>query len=142
MANLNSAMQPVQAKVFSVLTGDSALQAAPVSGHIYDEVPPSYDNFPYIQLGATSETIDNTFSTTGRLVTQDIHIYSNARGWLESQTILESLVRLLDETTLVTIDANWTGSESYYSAGQEIREPDGVRHITARFTFRVERAGH
>lgn len=142
MANTRSAMQPVQAKVYTVLTADATLIAAPVSGHIYDEVPPSYDNFPYIQLGATSEVIDNTMSTTGRAVTQDIHIYSRARGWLESQTVLDSLCRLLDETLLPNPDATWSTYKNEYAAGQEIREPDGIRHIHARFTFWVERAGH
>ncbi len=140
MGNQNSAMQPVQAEVYTLLTGDSTLNGL-VGGRIYDEVPPSYDNFPYVQLGTTSEVIDNTFSTTGRVVTQDIHVYSNARGWLESQNILESLTRLLDEALLPN-PGDWATYKNEYAAGQEIREPDGVRHILARFTFWVERPGH
>ncbi len=108
---------------------------------MYDEVPASYENFPYLQIGEISETIDNTFSTTGRAVEVSLHIYSQAQGWKESQLILEECIRLLDETLLPN-PTGWTTYECHYVLGQEIREPDGTRQTLARFVFHVERAGH
>jgi len=140
MSNQNSAMGPVQATIYTVLTGDSTLKGL-VGTNIFDEVPPNYSDFPYVELGDVTETPDNTFSETGRMVEQVIHVYSQAKGWLESQNILEQLVHLIDETLLPN-PTGWTTYMSLYTFGQEIREPDGVRHIVSRFTIKVSRPGH
>jgi hypothetical protein len=148
----NSAMLPVQAMVYTVLAADAALKAlvmtdagggVPTDPRIYDEVPQSVDIFPYVQVGEAIESIDNTFSETGRSVTVAVHIYSQAQGWKESQAILEEVVRLLDETLLPNPAAPWTTWRNDYDpGGMEQRDPDGTRHIVARFTIKVQRPGH
>jgi hypothetical protein len=148
----NSAMLPVQAAVYTTLAADAALGAlletdagagVQTAPRIYDEVPQSVDIFPYVQVGEAIESKDNTFSETGRSVVVAVHIYSQAQGWKEAQGILEEVVRLLDEVLLTNIAAPWTiWDNNYDPGGMEQRDPDGTRHIVARFTIRVQRPGH
>lgn len=137
MSNLNTAMNAVQAEIYAVLKADAGLMTA-VSNNLFDEVPDNYGDFPYVQLGEINETPDNVMGPNGqgRTVEQTIHIYSQAKGWLEAQNILEFLVKDID-LTLLPNPAGWKTYSSLYTFGREIRDPDGTRHIVAKFQIRV-----
>lgn len=140
MSSVNSAMGPVQTVVYTALTGDTGLQAL-VGTRIFDEVlPGGYSEFPYVQLGEIVETPQNVFggaTGAGRVVDQTIHIYSQAKGWQEAQGILDALVRIIDLAGVLPNPAGWKTYASLYTSGREIRDPDGTRHIVARFQIQV-----
>ena len=140
MSSVNSAMGPVQTVVFTALTGDTGL-ATLVGNRIFDEVPPGgYSEFPYVQLGEINETPQNVFGGStgaGRIVDQTIHIYSQAKGWQEAQGILDALVRIIDLAGVLPNPVGWKTYASLYTLGREIRDPDGTRHIVARFQIQV-----
>lgn len=137
MSNTNSAMGPVQARIYATLEADAALMTM-IGSRLYDEVPASYGNFPYVQLGEITETPANSMGANGqgRVVEQVIHIYSQAKGWKEAQDILEYLVNDID-TTLLPNPTGWKTYGSWYTFGREIRDPDGTRHVFAKFQIQV-----
>jgi len=140
VSNQYSAMSNVQKGIFTTLEADATLMAA-VNNNLFDEVPDNYGNFPYIQLGEINETPENVMGSNGqgRICEQTIHIYSQAKGWQEAQNLLNYLVQDID-IGVANVKANTAGWNVYmtlYTFGREIRDPDGTRHIVAKFQIHV-----
>lgn len=137
----NSALQEVQAAIYVTLVNDGL--AGLVGDRIFDEVPASLDEFPYVHLAEATEQVQGeTFSSKNRVVSLKINVWSRAEGWKEAQAILEELVRVLYVDLFLAGDftqpTGWTVTDSTYVLAQEIRDPDGTRRIAATFAFSAE----
>lgn len=125
----NSALSPIQARLFAILDGDSALDGALGDGKVYDHVPAA-SAFPYLCITDLHEEPDDTLGTKGRLVTVTLDAYSQGEGYKELEGIVEEVIRLLDNDDITGV-AGWSVASSIYKSGDLVREVDGLtRHAT------------
>lgn len=132
----NSALAPVQARVFAILDADSTLDGLVGNGRIYDHVP-AQSAFPYVCLVEFRERPDDTLGTKGRVILATIDAYSQAEGYKEVEAICEEVIRLLDNDDITGV-TGWTVASSLYTDGDLTREIDGLtRHASMTFTIEV-----
>ncbi|WP_431888735.1 DUF3168 domain-containing protein [Nocardiopsis alba] len=129
-----SALDAVQAALYARLTGDAELMAL-VSG-VYDDVAEGTP-YPYVALGESMETPDNTHDGKGRSTVVTLHVWSRYAGFTEATRIAGRLVELLDERPL-----NVTGRthiSTRFEFSQTLRDPDPrLRHVPVRFRVSTE----
>lgn len=132
-----SALSRVQTAIYALLTGNGPFMAAAGSG-VFDYVPDK-EAFPYVTLGDATEIPFLVFGNNGHEQTLTLHIWSQARGFLECFGILDAMTTLLEATPLVvsghaTVLLNFDNATS-------LRDPDGLtRHVAARYRIIVQDA--
>ncbi|EFC78982.1 DUF3168 domain-containing protein [Parafrankia sp. EUN1f] len=98
---------------------------------VFDHVPEDAAR-PYITLGPMIETPDNTHSGYGRQAVLDVHIWTEARGYLTGNQIADRVVALLDHQRLTMPGRKWISTR--YEFGQALPDPDPrIRHHLLRF---------
>lgn len=136
----NSALSPVQAAIFALLTAEPSLQTAlGGAGRVFDHVPAT-TNFPYLVISELAERPDDTLGTKGRMLTLTLDAFSQAEGYKELEAIAEATIALIDNDDFeATIDvAGWTLISSIYANGNLTREIDGLtRHAELSFEIGV-----
>lgn len=126
---------PVQAAIYQVLTGDATLMGM-VTG-VYDAVPEGA-GYPYVVIGEAMEVPAGAHDRYGRETVETLHIWSDYRGFAQSQQIASRVVALLDHQPL-TIDGHHHVATRYEFA-QQLRDPAGpnIRHTVLRFRVLTE----
>jgi hypothetical protein len=132
-------LNAVQKKIFTKLSTDAAGWAT--SAAIYDEVEENAA-FPYVELGLFTDTHEPTKTTLFSDNTQTVTIWSEARGSLEMNAIVNQVVAsLTDGTVEGAIDDNFrifdvrlemTEVFKRYEQGNTLRQGE------VRVRFRVE----
>lgn len=132
----------VQAGVYTVLTGTSALTALLADGanSILDHVPAG-TAFPYVVLGAAQSVPLDTQGISGNEVTLTIDAYSDAAGMKELRQIMSQIYDALHSADFavpnqVLVQCHCLGSET----GLEPDVPQNaiVRHGAQRFRIITE----
>jgi hypothetical protein len=135
----SSAALEVQSAIYRVLTTDSEIQLL-VGSRVYDDVP---DNtaYPFVSIGEVTETDKRrSFTLLGRELTLTIHVWSRAKGFAETNQLVDKIVAALENVQLVGM-AGWDWELTNYEDFRTIRDPDGItRHGILRFRVRVSRA--
>jgi hypothetical protein len=130
-----TALWPLQRAVFQKLTGTPALMAL-VTG-VFDEVP---DNqaFPYVSIGSTIETPDDTHDAQGLEASITLHVWSKYPGIREAADIFAALDAALDRQPLTV--PGFKDVSVVHAQHESIRDPDpAIRHINAQYRVRLTR---
>lgn len=126
---------PIQRTLYDVLTGDVDLTAV-ISG-VYDHVPEEAA-FPYIVIGEATAVSSGALDRWGRRSAVTLHIWSAYHGWAEALTIVDHLVRLLDEQALAVPGHEFVACRHEQTV--TLRDPDAdLRHVPCRFSIETER---
>jgi hypothetical protein len=98
-----SALWVVQDAAYDVLAADAILQAllggSVEAPKIYDQVPDNR-SYPYAVIGDATETRDDTFGRSGKVVSITIDLWSRYAGSKEMKVIADRIAVLLDGVTL------------------------------------------
>ncbi len=129
-----SPSQPLQAAVYTRLSGDSALTST-LRAAVYDDVP-ERTQFPYVTIGEFTEAQNDTMGTTARDLTITVHCWSQAPGMKEIQNVQNRVDQLLDRWTPTV--TGWTATEMLQEFFETFRDPDGrTRHGVARYRIHI-----
>jgi len=126
-----TALRPLQTAIYTKLTGSSALMAR-VSG-VYDKVPEPA-TYPFVTIGAISESVDDTHDHQGLVSLVNVHVWSMAPGDSETYDVFADVDAALDRTNLTV--AGFSQVFIKHTQHQTIPDPDPrIRHLSA--TYRV-----
>lgn len=130
MSTPYAALTPVQAAVYTKLTGDTLLMNM-ITG-VYDDIPEGVAR-PYVTVGESIETPDNDHGGFGRQTVMTLHVWSEYRGFAEVNSITYRLQELLDEQPLAVTGHRHIGTR--FEFAQTLRDPaePGLRHAPVRF---------
>lgn len=121
---------PLQQAIYARLSGDATLVTT-LGAAVYDE-PPAGVAFPYVVVGDTTETPNDTMGVTGRDLTVTIHTWSRYRGMREISRMQDRIDQLLDRW-LPTV-AGWNSVHVLQEYFEALRDPDGLtRHGVSRY---------
>lgn len=128
-----SPLLAVQTAIYEKLSQDATLSG--MAG-VYDHVPEDAEH-PYVEIGETTQTADNTLDGFGRQQVVTLHVWSKHRGFKEALQIEDRLTELLDHQplTLSGFDHVFTKFEF----GQTLKDPDPeIRHVVFRLRVATE----
>lgn len=128
-----TALLPVQAGIYSVLTGDAQLTALVGVDGVLDDVPEPKP-YPYVVIGEAVETPDNVHGAFGSRVAATLHVWSEHRGYSEALDIAGHLMRLLDHQDVPIPDRGLIACRHEQTITMRDPDPD-VRHVVVRFSF-------
>jgi hypothetical protein len=126
----HSALLPVQAAIYDTLTSDMTL--AGLAG-VYDNVPEAVA-YPYIVIGEGIETPANAHNEFGSRVSTTLHVFSEYRGYLEANTIVDRIMTLLDHENITIDGRDLVAIRHEQTVLMHDSDPD-VRHAVIRFSF-------
>ena len=129
---------PVQAAIYGVLAGNSALTAQLAEGasSVFDHVPQG-SAFPYIVLGNSAAQPLETQSGGGCDSTVDIHAYSRALGMKEAKSVMAAVSDALHNQNFTV-----AGQRLVFCRliSHELRQEGETRHGISRFRIITEPA--
>jgi hypothetical protein len=139
---MTAASWSVQKGLYAVLTGDAPLMA--IVKKVWDGVPPGQykgaletANFPYMTIGDSIETPDDTHSREGSESTLTMHIWSRYQGDREVKQIFERLWVILHNSRWVV--PGFSVVMSHVELAEALRDPDGItRHGVMRVRVVVQ----
>jgi len=131
-----TALRPLQTAIYQKLTASPELMAL-VSG-VYDEVPEPAP-FPYVAIGAITETVSDAHDRQGLDVMVVLHVWSKYPGNGEAADIFAALDAALDRQPLTA--AGWTDITIKHDNHQFIADPDpAIRHVNAEYRVMLTRS--
>lgn len=131
-----SVVLPLQDAVLSVLTADTQLTGL-VQG-VFDGVEEGQP-YPYIEIGESIETPDNTHDSHGSNTVITLHVWSKYRGYAEAVTIATRLRALLEHRPLTI--AGHRHVATYFVSQQTLTDPEppgDIRHVPISFRVLTE----
>lgn len=127
---------PVQAAIYGVLAGATALTAQLAEGgsSVFDHVPQG-SAFPYIVLGESAAEPLETQAGGGYDTTLDIHTYSRALGMKEAKAVMAAISDCLHGQDFAV-----TGQRLVFCRliSQSLRQDSETRHGVQRFRIITE----
>lgn len=132
----SSVALPLQQAVLAALEADSALTAL-VQG-VFDFVEEG-EAYPYIVLGETVETPDNSHDSHGSNSVITLHVWSKYRGYAEALRIATRVRALLEHRPL-TISGH-RHVATYFVSQQTLTDPEppgDIRHVPISFRVLTE----
>jgi hypothetical protein len=134
---MSSAALEVQTAIFAILDADVTLSAL-VTG-VFDDVPESYTDFPYVTLGEDVLTEFDTDVATGFRVSVTIHCWSQYKGQRETKLVQDAIYRALHHVDMTVSGHNVLLSRQVDQTSE--RDPDGMtRHGVQTFELLVRDA--
>lgn len=131
---MTTALGPVQAAIYDVLSGDATLGAL-ING-VFDDVPEG-TAYPYVVIGEALGIPDNSHDRFGRETTETLHVWSDHRGFSQLSVIAARVVALLDHQPLTIAGHHHVVTR--YEFGQQLKDPDpSLRHTVLRFRVVTE----
>jgi hypothetical protein len=130
-------MMPVQAAVYTRLTGDTTLMAMLGSG-VLDFVPEDTP-YPYVVIGEATETPDNRQGGFGRQTVVTLHVWTQAEGHAQGLRIAGRVTELLDHQPLKIAELDHIATRFEFSQTLTDPEPPGdIRHVVLRYRIVTE----
>jgi hypothetical protein len=124
----------MQTAIFAILDADVTLSAL-VTG-VFDDVPESYTDFPYVTLGEDVLTEFDTDGLLGFRVSVTIHCWSQYKGQRETKLVQDAIYRALHHVSM-TVTGYVTILSRQVDQTSE-RDPDGMtRHGVQTFELLV-----
>jgi hypothetical protein len=131
---MSSAALEVQTAIFAILDADVTLSAL-VTG-VFDDVPESYTDFPYVTLGEDVLTEFDTDGVLGFRVSLTIHCWSQYKGQRETKLVQDAIYRALHHVSMRLAGYTMILSRQVDQTGE--RDPDGMtRHGVQTFELLV-----
>jgi hypothetical protein len=131
---MSSAALEVQTAIFAILDADVTLSAL-VTG-VFDDVPESYTDFPYVTLGEDVLTEFDTDGVLGFRVSVTIHCWSQYKGQRETKQVQDAIYRALHHLAMTVPGYNMVLSRQVDQTSE--RDPDGMtRHGVQTFELLV-----
>jgi hypothetical protein len=129
---------PLQKALYATLSADEPLRVLLGRPAVFDHVPET-KRYPYVTIGEALETPDNAHGQFGRNVLLTVHVWSDQRGFLQGQQIVDRLVQLLDhQRGALAIQGHRVVSIRFENA-EPVRDPDpDIRHVPVRFRVITE----
>jgi hypothetical protein len=122
---MSSAALEVQTAIFAILDADVTLSAL-VTG-VFDDVPESYTDFPYVTLGEDVLTEFDTDGVLGFRVSVTIHCWSQYKGQRETKLVQDAIYQALHHAALSL--PSWSNVLTRQVDQTSERDPDGMtRH--------------
>jgi hypothetical protein len=135
---VSSAALEVQTAIFAILDADATLSAL-VTG-VFDDVPESYTDFPYVTLGEDVLTEFDTDGLLGFRVSVTIHCWSQYKGQRETKLIQDAIYRALHHIDVTVSGYNMVLSRQVDQTSE--RDPDGMtRHGVQTFEILIREGG-
>ncbi|OII64590.1 hypothetical protein BJP40_19820 [Streptomyces sp. CC53] len=122
---------PLQGAVVALLQADAELSDM-VTG-VLDWVPEDQP-YPYIHLGDTVETPDNSHDSHGSTSVITLHVWSQYRGYSQALRIADRLRALLEHRPLTI--AGHRHVATYFVSQQTLTDPEppgDIRHVPISF---------
>lgn len=131
-----SPLAPIQRSLYQLLSADSVLSDLGVG--IHDEVDEDTP-YPYIRLGESTQSADNSHDRFGRSITLTLHVWSGQPGPSEALAIEERVVELLDHQAL-DIEGPSSVKSIRFEFSQQLTDPNPPhpRHTPIRFRITTE----
>ena len=119
----------VQSNIFTAL--DAALSIP-----VYD-VAPQDSSFPYVTIGESLLSDNDTDTTINNLVSYTINVWSREYGFKETKTIQGEVK---DALHLVTFsETGFSFTENYFLSSQSFTDQDGItRHGVQEFKLTIQ----
>lgn len=131
-----TAVRPLQAAIVQALKSSADLMAK-VTG-VYDEVPEDVA-YPYVSIGAITETADDAHDRQGLDSLVVLHVWSTYKGFAEAADIFAAVDASLDRRPLAV--SGWTDVSIRHEEHQFLKDPDpDVRHVYAQYRVRLTRS--
>jgi hypothetical protein len=131
---MSSAALEVQTAIFAILDADVTLSAL-VTG-VFDDVPESYTDFPYVTLGEDVLTEFDTDGLLGFRVSVTIHCWSQYKGQREVKLIQDAIYRALHHVDMTAAGHDVILTRQVDQTSE--RDPDGqTRHGVQTFELLV-----
>jgi hypothetical protein len=131
-----SADGPVQDAVIALLRADAELMAL-IQG-VFDWVKEKQP-YPYVVIGESVETPDNTHDSHGSQTLLVLHVWSQYRGYSQARTIASRLRALLEHRPLTITGHRHVAT--YFVSAQTLTDPEppgDIRHIPTSFRVLTE----
>ena len=125
-----------QQAIFTRLSGQ-------IGCNVYDEVPalPSgmpADAFPYVVIGDDTAQPFDTDDQTGAQITITLHVWSKAKGFKETNTILGAIYGRLNRAAFSV--TGYSVMDCLFEFSDKMRDGDGVtRHGVARYRLTLQK---
>jgi len=100
----------VQSAIYTILNGDSTLDAIVGNNKIFDNVPQD-TAYPYVVIGNINVINTGTKTLDGNEYNLDIDVWSEYRGKKEISDAMERIYELLHDTTYSVSGANFVNSQ-------------------------------
>ncbi|MFM9643557.1 DUF3168 domain-containing protein [Streptomyces turgidiscabies] len=126
-----SAVLPLQVAVLTALGADAELTSL-VKG-VFDSVKEG-QAYPYVVIGDSVETPDNTHDSHGSVTVITLHVWSKYRGYAQALTIASRLRALLEHRPLTI--AGHRHVATYFVSQQTLTDPEppgDIRHVPVSF---------
>lgn len=127
----DSAVLPLQVAVLTTLGADAELTAL-VQG-VFDWAKEG-QAFPYVVIGDSVETPDNTHDSHGSITVITLHVWSKYRGYAQALTIARRLRALLEHRPLTIVGHRHVAT--YFVSQQTLTDPEppgDIRHVPVSF---------
>ncbi|MCZ4604994.1 DUF3168 domain-containing protein [Streptomyces sp. Lzd4kr] len=131
-----SADGAIQDAVLALLQADAELMAL-VQG-VFDWVEEKQP-YPYVVLGESVETPDNSHDSHGSNTVITLHVWSQYRGYHQARTIATRLRALLEHRPLTIVGHRHVAT--YFVSQQTLTDPEppgDIRHIPISFRVLTE----
>lgn len=136
MSVRRGAAAPIQKAIYERLSGDDELKTI-VNG-VFDHVPETAV-MPYVVVGETVESPDDTLDSFGADTLVGVHVWSRARGFVEGNTIAGRIMALLDRQHHVLTVQGHRVVAVRFRQEQPVKDPDPqIRHVIVRFQVVTE----
>jgi hypothetical protein len=136
MTAVGTALSQVQGAIATKLKGDSTLMGL-VTGVFDMAALPENQAFPYVTLADTTEVQDDTLDFRTYDGTYLLHIWTQARGFKQAQTILARVNILLHRQVLSLSSQSHIGT--WFLNAQQIEDEDGItQHVAPRYRIVVQ----
>lgn len=132
---MSTCLYEIQKGIYTKLTADATLVAA-VTG-IYDD-PPENTDYPYVLIGDSDETRDDTFTKYGRRARATVEVWSDYHGAKESLDLVTRITDDLDGVALTL--TGWTHIRTLHESTVVQRMDGIVRRATVTLTVLVTKA--
>lgn len=132
----DSAVLPLQVAVLAALGADAELTA--LAEGVFDWVDEG-QAYPYVVIGDSVETPDNTHDSHGSITVITLHVWSKYRGYAQALTIAARLRALLEHRPLTI--AGHRHVATYFVSQQTLTDPEppgDIRHVPVSFRVLTE----
>ena len=136
MTAVGTSVSQVQAALYTKLTGDVTFMGL-VTGVFDMAALPENQTFPYVTLADVTEVQDDTLDYRTYDGSYLLHIWTQARGFKQAQTILARMNILLHRQVLSLFSQSHIGT--WYLNAQQIEDEDGItQHVAPRYRILVQ----
>lgn len=112
-----------------------------LSAPVFDFVPED-QAYPYVAIGEATQVPDNAHDQYGSETTHVIHVWTEAEGWTQANSIADEVVRLLDHQQQNLVMDDHRAVSIRREMTRTMRDPDPrIRHVPLRFRIITEQTG-